>query len=370
MVIEQLLEFEKRLVGKRILVTGHTGFIGSWCCLWLSQIGADVYGVALPPATNPSLFSELRLAEHLHSEYHDICNYQELLHLFEKVQPELVLHLAAQPLVRFSYAHPLDTFQTNTMGTAYVLEAIRNTSSVKAVVCMTTDKVYKNNNQPWSYRENDILGGSDPYSASKAAAEMVIDSYRYFYGHSSDHRNLGVATIRGGNIIGGGDWAPDRLVPDFVRAVISNQTLKLRYPEATRPWQHVLALAQGCLMVLARLLENPARYSQAWNLGPSDMQAFSVRNILEILSQSWVAPKIEYATDALPEAKMLGLDSTLARNELEWLHVWNTQEAILKTAEWYKEFYKQELPVKELTLLQLLEWRSGLQLLLDNKGQE
>ncbi|NVL42758.1 CDP-glucose 4,6-dehydratase, partial [Pseudomonas syringae pv. actinidiae] len=247
------LKFEDSLAGKKVLVTGHTGFTGGWACLWLKSIGAHVAGYSLAPETTPSLFEELGLENDVDSVLGDICDFDKLLQAVEAFQPDLILHLAAQPLVRRSYREPVQTFMVNAQGTAHVLEAARLVKSVRGVLCVTTDKVYKNNEWAWPYRENDPLGGKDPYSASKAAAEMIIQSYGASYPFS---QGLGpaIATARGGNIIGGGDWSEDRLIPDFVRAVNEGQVMTLRYPDATRPWQHVLALVHGYLVILAELL--------------------------------------------------------------------------------------------------------------------
>ncbi|WP_434130441.1 CDP-glucose 4,6-dehydratase [Methylocaldum sp. GT1BB] len=354
-----LLDFEQRLCGKKILVTGHTGFTGSWACLWLKAIGAEIAGFSLPPETEPSLYLELGLDQEIISEYGDICDYAKLDTFLCGFRPDLVLHLAAQPLVRRSYREPVSTFATNTIGTVHILESARGSSSVKGAVCITTDKVYKNNEWLWPYRENDPLGGKDPYSASKAAAELVIDSYRVSYG-KTDGTGLAIATARGGNIIGGGDWSEDRLIPDFVRAVVSDSKLTLRYPDATRPWQHVLALVQGYLMLLAGLLKDPGKYAKPWNLGPQDPQIFTVREVLEVLSEEWSRPDLEYMENPLSEAGALALDSSLARNQLGWISPWNTHQVIAETAAWYREYYRSPSDVRNLSLTQLQSWRAAL----------
>ncbi|NKB46639.1 MAG: CDP-glucose 4,6-dehydratase [Legionellales bacterium] len=358
-VAHQLLHFEKTLVGKRVLLTGHTGFTGSWACLWLHTLGAEIYGYALPPATTPALYTELKLDEAIHSQYGDINHYQSLEAFFTQVQPDLVLHLAAQPLVRYAYKEPILTFATNVLGTAHVLEAARKTPSVQAVLCITTDKVYQNHEWPWPYRENDRLGGKDPYSASKAAAEMVIDSYRTCFGDQATH-SFAIATARGGNIIGGGDWSEDRLIPDFVRAMISDGTLTLRYPHATRPWQHVLALVQGYLMLLAGLLDDPKKYARAWNLGPRETTALSVGDVINILAKEWGSPTLNYMENPLAEAAILALDSSLARQQLHWNPVWEGQRLIAETAAWYREYYRTPSTIKSYSLQQLQTWRTAL----------
>ncbi|MEJ0062286.1 MAG: CDP-glucose 4,6-dehydratase [Alphaproteobacteria bacterium] len=354
-----LLDFERPLAGRRIFVTGHTGFTGGWACLWLKSIGAEVAGLALRPATNPALYDALGLSEGMQSVMGDICDAGLVAKTMGDFQPEIVLHLAAQPLVRRSYREPVATFLVNAIGTAHVLEAARLTPSVKAAVCITTDKVYKNNEESKSFRESDPLGGKDPYSASKAAAEMVIDSYAASFG-KTDGSGLAIATARGGNIIGGGDWSEDRLIPDYVRAVINDGKLTLRYPQATRPWQHVLALVQGYIMLMAGLLQAPERHARAWNLGPLDPQAYSVRQVLEIIGQIWKAPKLEFMENPLAEAQTLALDSSLAREVLGWNPAWDTRRMIAETAAWYKGYYKDPKSTHDLTLGQIETWRAGL----------
>ncbi|WP_236201484.1 CDP-glucose 4,6-dehydratase [Pseudomonas pseudonitroreducens] len=355
-----VLAFEKALVGKKILVTGHTGFTGGWACLWLGAIGAEVGGFSLPPETTPSLFGAVDAAGSVTSVLGDITDYDALHKAVADFQPDLILHLAAQPLVRRSYREPLYTFLVNAQGTANVLDVARSVKSVKGVVCVTTDKVYKNNEWPWAYRENDPLGGKDPYSASKAAAEMVIQSFAASYPWQGG-QGPAIAVARGGNIIGGGDWSEDRLVPDFVRAVINESPISLRYPDATRPWQHVLALVHGYLMLLSGLIsEDPSLYAKAWNLGPQDLKQYSVRDVLEMLSKYWKRPELEYMDHPLPEAGALALDSSLARNQLNWVPVWSTEQTILRTAEWYRDYYANPSNSLAITRGQIEEWRSGL----------
>jgi CDP-glucose 4,6-dehydratase len=290
--MNRMLSFESALAGKKVLVTGHTGFTGGWACLWLQTLGAKLAGFALAPETTPSLAASLGQNIDIVSTIGDIRDYDQLHDAIKAFEPELILHLAAQPLVRRSYREPADTFAVNAQGTAHVLEAARSVPSVRGVVCVTTDKVYQNNEWAWPYRENDPLGGKDPYSASKAAAEMIIQSYAASYPWS-EGKGPAIAIARGGNIIGGGDWSEDRLIPDFVRAAVDQHTLTLRYPDATRPWQHVLALVQGYLMLLAGLVsDQPGRYARAWNLGPHDARDYSVRDVLELMSHHWQRPAL------------------------------------------------------------------------------
>lgn len=354
-----LLDFERQLAGKRILVTGHTGFTGSWACLWLRAIGATVGGYALAPETTPSLYEALKLDGEIDGEIADINDYERFKACVARFQPDLILHLAAQPLVRRSYREPVATFAANVMGTAHVLEAARLTPSVRGVVCITTDKVYKNNEWAWPYRENDPLGGKDPYSASKAAAEMVVDSYRASYG-KTDGTGLAIATARGGNIIGGGDWSEDRLIPDFVRAVVDGSTMTLRYPDATRPWQHVLALVHGYMTLMAGLLTDPAKHARAWNLGPHDSRQYPVREVLDILCRHWTTPKLDLQDNPLPEAGALALDSTLARNVLGWTPPWDTPKVVEETASWFRQYYANPAAARDITAAQLQAWRAAL----------
>lgn len=360
MILEKFLPFEAALTGRRIFITGHTGFTGAWATLWLDCIGAHIHGFSLQPETNPALHNEISAGSQIQCTNGNICNYELLFDAVNKFQPEIILHLAAQPLVRRSYREPLRTFAENVMGTAHVLEAARTIESVRAVLCITTDKVYKNNEWAWPYRENDPLGGKDPYSGSKAAAEMVIQSYSTSFPWEKS-KGAAVATARGGNIIGGGDWSEDRLVPDFVRAVTQGKSLALRYPNATRPWQHVLALVHGYLLLLAGLISpKPEHFARAWNLGPQDAKQYSVRQVLDLMCKHWKSPKIEYESDLVPESTALALDSTLARSLLDWTSPWDTNRAVAETAAWYRDYYKEPRRAKELTLNQMLSWREGI----------
>ncbi|WP_218510924.1 CDP-glucose 4,6-dehydratase [Variovorax sp. dw_308] len=357
----QRKDFEEALEGRKVFVTGHTGFTGGWTCLWLRSIGATVAGFSLPADTTPSLFAAARIADEMHaSTLGDICHYESLFDAMRKFEPDLVLHLAAQPLVRRSYREPLWTFQVNAQGTAHVLEAARSTASVRGVVCVTTDKVYRNKEWPWPYRENDPLGGKDPYSASKAAAEMVIQSYAASYPFT-EGKGPAIATARGGNIVGGGDWSEDRLIPDFVRSVVSGTQLALRYPGATRPWQHVLALVHGYLLLMAQLLSpRPQDFARAWNLGPQELRHYSVREVLELLSNEWQRPQFEFMDNPFPEAGALALDSSLARNQLGWQPAWDTQRVIRETAAWYRNYYAAPETARAFTLGQIDAWRKDI----------
>lgn len=360
MDLQDLLPFELAISRRKVLVTGNTGFTGGWAVEWLRCIGVEVLGFSLPPSTQPSLFSALGHDRAVPTVFGDICDPDCFHKAVDDFRPEIILHLAAQPLVRRSYKEPAQTFLVNAQGTANVLEAARAVKSVKAVLCITTDKVYKNREWPWAYRENDPLGGKDPYSASKSAAEMVIQSYAASFPWESG-QGPAIATARGGNIIGGGDWSEDRLVPDFVRAVTDGAGLTLRYPDAIRPWQHVLALVHGYLMLMAGLVsDNPVRYARAWNLGPQDVRQYSVREVLELLSACWQRPRLQYMDNPLPEASALALDSSLARNILGWAPAWDTEEVVKQTAAWYREYYRDPGCGRALTQDQIEAWRTVL----------
>jgi CDP-glucose 4,6-dehydratase len=286
----------------------------------------------------------------------DICNYSQLLSVFESFKPEVVIHLAAQPLVSLGYAQPRETFLVNTQGTANLLEACRVSKSVTSVVCVTTDKVYKNGESYRPYTETDELGGKDPYSGSKAAAEHIINSYMESFGGNTP-RGLRIAIARGGNIIGGGDWSLDRLVPDFARAVISGGVLTVRYPDAIRPWQHVLALVQGYLQLAACLVqEEDSTWQSAWNFGPAKEDSIPVLEILEKLMTFWAPVQISQGAPSLPEAGKLFLDSSKARQNLDWQPSGGIDYVLDLTARWYRDFYEQPALARQLCLSQISDW--------------
>lgn len=319
---------------KRVLVTGHTGFKGGWLSLWLAQLGAEVHGLALRPDTQPALFDMLRLPERLASStFLDIRDERALAAHVREIDPEVVLHLAAQPLVRHSYDAPVQTFATNVMGTAHVLEACRALPRLRAVLVVTTDKVYHNREWDWPYRETDPLGGSDPYSASKAAAEHVVDSYRKSF---LGAKTVAVATARGGNVIGGGDWSADRLVPDAVRAAFAGDTLEVRAPGSVRPWQHVLVLCHAYLQLVQHMVSRPDPDVHAWNFGPLAPDCVPVRQVLSGLAEHGVAPELRITpVQDKAESRMLMLDSSLARRRLGWHPPLELPEALRLTAQWY-----------------------------------
>jgi CDP-glucose 4,6-dehydratase len=318
---------------RRVLVTGHTGFKGSWLALWLHQLGADISGISLDPATSPNHWDLLQIPVQDHRV--DIRDLGALQRIFHDVKPEIVFHLAAQPLVRRSYRDPLETWTTNVIGTANVLESCRQADGVGAIVVVTSDKCYENREWHWGYRETDALGGYDPYSASKAGAEMVAASYRSAF-FSADTAPL-LATARAGNVIGGSDFSEDRLVPDLVRSIESGQPLYIRSPKATRPWQHVLESLSGYLLLGQRLLEGKPDMARAWNFGPDAGGNCTVEEMLARLQLHW--PQITWKGIDTPqphEAGLLSLDSSLARHIMPWQPVWDLDTTLARTAEWYR----------------------------------
>jgi CDP-glucose 4,6-dehydratase len=349
--------FETVLAGKRIFLTGHTGFTGSWASIWLNSIGAQVFGYSLAPETSPSLFTEASVSEIVQGKMADIRDFEELKKQITMFEPDLVLHLAAQPLVRRSYRIPRETFEINAQGTANVLEAARGVSSIKGILCITTDKVYKNIETDYRYKESDELGGKDPYSASKAAAEIVIASYRDSF--RTDDSTLPVISVaRGGNIVGGGDWSEDRLIPDYMRSLVSGKEMEIRFPDATRPWQHVLSLVDGYLTILSGMLgEEASKYDRAFNLGPTEDESFSVSAVLGLLSECLPGVKITKYKSELHEAGKLGLNSDLATRTFGWKPNWKTDEVIEKTASWYRDFLSEAKPARQLCLDQIDSWK-------------
>ncbi len=326
--------------GRRVLVTGDTGFKGSWLCHWLTRLGADVHGLGLPPATTPDLFSTLHLADAIDHTALDIRNGTELIAHVRKLEPEIIFHLAAQPLVRESYADPKTTFDTNVGGVVNLLEAVRVTPAVQACVVVTTDKCYENREWVWGYRENDPLGGHDPYSASKGAAELVVASYRRSFYQDGSQR---LATARAGNVIGGGDWAADRIVTDFVANIMADRPLTLRYPAATRPWQHVCEPLAGYLLLAARMLEpHGERFAEAWNFGPHPTSVTTVRELAELLVHSWGRGTVVASQEQQPhEANLLQLDCSKAHTRLAWRPVWDVAATVQQTVSWYRAFHRQ-----------------------------
>ena len=336
---------------KVVLVTGHTGFKGAWLSLWLKKLGAKVIGYSLPPPTTPSLFSLARVADDMESVEGDIRDLEHLRAVIHRHQPDIVMHLAAQALVRYSYRNPVETYATNVMGTVHVLEAVRQSNSIRAVLNVTSDKCYENREWIWGYREVEPLGGHDPYSSSKACAELVTAAYRQSYFTGSDE-SVGavVASARAGNVIGGGDWAEDRLIPDVVRAFLREQAIMIRRPAAVRPWQHVLDPLGGYLLLLERMWDRKNRFDQAWNFGPSVHDAKPVQWIVERMMELWGdKASMELDTSAQPhEAGMLSLDCSKARTALGWTPRLGLDKALEWTVEWYKA-YKRGDDMRGLT---------------------
>jgi len=327
--------------GRSVLVTGHTGFKGGWLTLWLHRLGAKVHGYALDPPTTPNLFEVANIAPLMASHsLADLADRAQLYATFRETQPEVVFHLAAQPLVREGYRDPLGTLASNVMGTAHLLEAARITASVQAIVIITTDKVYENREWEYPYREIDPLGGRDPYSASKAAAEIVAASYRASYFGQETGHSAHLATARAGNVIGGGDWAADRLVPDCLRAFAEGDSVRLHFPTAVRPWQHVLEPLAGYLLLAEQLLSTDGnRFATAWNFGPDACGDATVGDIAETTARCWGKDaSVEHIplSDHLHEAGLLRLDSTRARCKLNWQPRWSLQHALAQTVAWHR----------------------------------
>jgi CDP-glucose 4,6-dehydratase len=344
--------------GRRVLVTGHTGFKGAWLSLWLTELGAEVVGFARGVPTAPSLHALARLGELVDHRDGDVRDAGALLGAVCATRPDVLFHLAAQPMVRRSFDDPVSTYATNVMGTVHALEAARR-AGVRSVVVVTTDKCYENREWPWGYREPEALGGHDPYSSSKACAELVTKAYRSSFFTGGDPDAPRVATARAGNVIGGGDWGTDRLLPDLFRAALDGAPLHIRNPDAVRPWQHVLNPLAGYLVLAQRLWEDPA-FAQAYNLGPADDDARPVRWIVEQLTALWDAP-LEWDLDPGPhphEAHWLKLDSSLARAELGWRPLWDLDAGLRQTADWFRA-YRDGADVRATTLEQVQDYSAS-----------
>ena len=363
----------------KVLITGHTGFKGSWLALWLANLGADVTGYSLNPPTSPShfdllsAFPILRFSDSCSSVISDIRDVDKLNETFRTYQPEVVFHLAAQPLVRYSYKNPVETFETNVMGTINVFEACRQTESVRAVINITSDKCYENRECAQGYCESDPMGGYDPYSTSKGCAELVTSCYRRSFFNSvpcspttipaCSHSVL-LASARAGNVIGGGDWAEDRLIPDIIRSVSRNEKVVIRNPKSTRPWQHVLEPLSGYLMLGQMLLEGNSEFAEGWNFGPDDESNIDVETVVKTIKDSW--NKIDYSISQpsnpptlqpsnLHEAGLLKLDCSKANSKLNWKPVWDINKTVSVTAQWYKEFYENDKIMSQSDLDEYIE---------------
>ena len=352
--------FESVFKNKTVFVTGHTGFIGSWLVQWLSDLGANVVGFSLEPPTNPSLFESIKLEKKL---VHIIGNVNDQSKLEKSIQehtPQFVFHLAAQPLVKTSYEQPLETIQTNVMGAVNLLESIRKTSSVKVCVIVTSDKCYENKEINYAYKETDTLGGYDPYSASKGAVELVTSSYRNSFFNPNDFAEHGISlsTSRIGNVIGGGDWAKDRLVPDIVRSLSTNHEIHIRNPTAVRPWQHVLEAISGLFCLSKKMYDEPTSFAQPWNFGPLlDNENLTVSQLNSQIISEWGSGNWnEVSHDEPHEANLLMLDPSKAIEKLGWRPVYSIKDAISKTISWYKEYFTNNDKMHEFTQNQILEY--------------
>lgn len=337
--------------GKKVLITGHTGFKGGWLSLWLQSLHAEVVGFSLTPPTTPNLFTAANISQGMTSIIGDIRDYSALSRVLSEYKPEIVIHMAAQPLVRYSYAEPVETYATNVMGTVHLLEAIRQVGSVKVVVNVTTDKCYENKEWQWGYREIDRLGGHDPYSNSKACSELVTAAYRNSYFHDL---HISLASARAGNVIGGGDWAQDRLIPDIIRACLNKQSVSIRNPNAVRPWQHVLEPLSGYLLLAQRLHESPTEYNESWNFGPNDDDvkpvnwiATEVVNYLDN-AKNWALDKSSHPH----ETGYLRLECAKAKSKLGWQPRWNLEKGLKETVNWYQAYHLQK-NMRDITLDQI-----------------
>jgi CDP-glucose 4,6-dehydratase len=343
---------------KKVFITGHTGFKGSWLSLWMASMGAKVYGMALDPPTSPSHFASINLSKYLTEDYRvNIQDLETTKKIIAKTKPDFIFHLAAQPIVQRSYANPSDTFLTNVIGTVNVLEAIRELKSACTVVIITSDKCYKNMEWIWGYRETDELGGADPYSASKGAAELIFGSYFKSFFSKMDNIKIGVG--RAGNVIGGGDWAIDRIVPDCVRAWGTGDVAIVRNPYSTRPWQHVLEPLSGYIKLALSLTRDPLINGQAFNFGPSDVETYSVKRLVENMLESWPGMKWMDSSDnikMLPEAGLLKLDCTKAKALLNWQSVMNFEETVEQTTLWYKSYYENPKEIGKISMWQIDEF--------------
>ena len=344
---------------KKVFITGHTGFKGSWLCLWLQSLGVEVIGYALNPPTNPNLFELCEIDKLITSLFADVRDINSLTKAIHSYQPEIIIHMAAQPLVRESYKNPVETYSVNVMGTVNLLEAVRNSKGIKAVINITTDKCYENKEWCWGYRENEPLGGYDTYSNSKACSELVTSAYRnsFFNPQHYNIHGVGLASARAGNVIGGGDWAVDRLVPDCIRALLAGEKIILRNPKSIRPWQYVLDPLSGYLLLAQKLFENGPTYAEGWNFGPDDTDARTVEWIVQTICEKW-GQNTAYEIDKGEhphEAHYLKLDCSKAKTELGWYPRWNIEKAIDKVIEWTRA-YSEKKNVRKVCLKQIEEY--------------
>lgn len=337
-----------------VLVTGHSGFKGTWLTKWLLELNANVVGYSLKPNTSPSMFNILNLEEKITNYYADTRDTNKVLEVIDETKPKFIFHLASQPLVRKSYSDPYDTYSTNIMGLVNIFEAVRQTDKTKVIINVTTDKCYENKEWEYAYREIDRLGGHDPYSSSKAAAELVTTSYQKSFFHTDDSVNL--ASVRAGNVIGGGDWSKDRLIPDIIRAFVSDNNVELRNPNSIRPWQHVLEPLSGYLLLGSKMINNQ-RYNSGWNFGPNMGTDKNVREIAEMMLNKWKASQSKILKlkneNSLHEANYLKLDISKSLHKLQWKPIFSIEEAIDQTVYWYNSYYEGEEDMNSITHSQI-----------------
>jgi CDP-glucose 4,6-dehydratase len=349
--------------GKRVFLTGHTGFKGGWLSLWLASMGAKVTGYALAPNTAPNFFEVAKVASDLEQSYiADIRDLEKLQKALADARPEIVIHMAAQPLVRYSYVNPVETYATNVMGTVHVLESIRALDYVRVAIIVTTDKCYENKEWEWGYRENEPMGGQDPYSSSKGCAELVASAYRqsYFAPEKYAEHKVAIASVRAGNVIGGGDWSEDRLIPDAIKAFEAKESLVIRNPLATRPWQHVLEPLSGYLVLAQALYQEGAKFDGGWNFGPCDEDARSVQDVINLLIKNWgsAASWTQEQSEQPHEAHSLKLDCSKARQYLNWIPRWRLEKAIEKIIQW-QQAHQQQSDIREISLRQIADYQNS-----------
>jgi len=346
--------------GRKVFLTGHTGFKGGWMSLWMQSLGANLKGFSLEPPTSPSLFEIASISDGMTSDIGDVRDLARLTHSLQTFQPEIVFHMAAQPLVRYSYKNPVETYATNLMGTVHLLEAVRQTPSVKAVVIITTDKCYENREWAWGYRENEPMGGFDPYSNSKGCAELATAAYRssFFNPENFSHHGVAIATVRAGNVIGGGDWAGDRLIPDILMAIEKGSPVTIRNPNAIRPWQHVLEPISGYMQLAERMISDGPTYSEAWNFGPNDNDARPVSWIVDRMVNIWgngASWQIDNSEQP-HEATYLKLDISKAKTKLQWQPRINLEQALEWIIDWHKA-YLDGRSMQDVTKQQIMQYQ-------------
>ncbi|MCL4480229.1 MAG: CDP-glucose 4,6-dehydratase [Candidatus Thermoplasmatota archaeon] len=354
MTLNLSFNFYKR---KRVFITGHTGFIGSWLTKWLSMLDAEVCGYSLDPLSKPNMYDLLNLSDSVIDIRGDIRNREAIQKAILDFNPEIVFHLAAQPIVIDSYYYPVETFDTNVTGTVNLLNELRQVDSIKTIIVMTSDKSYRNNEWVYPYRENDILGGKDPYSASKSCQDVVVESFRESYFSNSE---VGISSVRAGNVIGGGDWAPHRIIPDLVRGIVSGEKVKIRNPNSVRPWQHVLEPISGILSLAERMYNN-VKFSGAWNFGPEQNTEISVKELAESFINIWGSGSYDIdEVQSYKEANYLQLDVSKAKKKLNWTPRYNFSAALNETVDWYKEYYRNSATMNEKTEEQIGKYFSHL----------